>query len=152
MHVFRLCRRKYATPLSGKGAALKGARWNSPGIELMYTAGNRSLAMAEVAVHMTVAMLPDDYVMLTLDVPDGLVIEKIAMSDLPADWKDFPHPPSTQQFGDRFVPGNKSCVLQVPSAVSQGDVNFLVNPNHKDFEKITVVLIEDFPFDHRIFR
>ena len=38
------------------------------GIELVYTATNRSLAMSEVAVRLTMATLPDDYVMLTIHV------------------------------------------------------------------------------------
>ncbi|MFY7847815.1 MAG: RES family NAD+ phosphorylase, partial [Bacteroidia bacterium] len=70
MEVYRLAREAYALPLSGLGAAIKGARWNSAGVELFYTAMNRSLAMAEVAVHFTLATLPDDYVMMTLDIPD----------------------------------------------------------------------------------
>ena len=53
MEVFRLTRSKFSNILSGKGAAEKGARWNSMGMELIYTAANRSLAMAEVAVHFT---------------------------------------------------------------------------------------------------
>ena len=44
-----LAREKFAGSLSGKGAAISGARWNSVGIEMIYTAANRSLAMAEVA-------------------------------------------------------------------------------------------------------
>ena len=55
MEVYRLTRQKFASRLSGKGAAIKGARWNSPGVEIVYTAVNRSLAMAEVAVHFTLA-------------------------------------------------------------------------------------------------
>ena len=53
MKVFRISRGKYATPLSGEGAAKYGARWNPVGIALIYTAQNRALAMAEVAVHHT---------------------------------------------------------------------------------------------------
>ena len=66
MQAFRLSREKFASPLSGKGAAIKGARWNSIGVELIYTASNRSLAMAEVAVHFTLATIPDDYMMVTI--------------------------------------------------------------------------------------
>jgi len=53
MEVYRLAQARYAKDLTGKGAAAKGARWNSPGEELLYTAQNRSLAMAEIAVHFT---------------------------------------------------------------------------------------------------
>ncbi len=73
MEVFRLSRAKYATQLSGFGASLKGARWNSRGTEIIYTAQNRSLAMAEIAVHFSLSMLPRDYRMLTIHVPTALL-------------------------------------------------------------------------------
>ena len=151
MEVFRLSREKYATPLSGKGSAIKGARWNSIGIELIYTAKNRSLAMAEVAVHFTLATLPGDYMMMTITIPDNIVTKQIQEADLPTDWKEFPHPGSTQKVGDDFVAENKYCVLMVPSVVTQGDFNVLINPNHKDFSRIRITKIEKFPFDKRIF-
>jgi RES domain-containing protein len=152
MEVFRLSREKYAEPLSGKGAALKGARWNSVGVDLIYTASNRSLAMAEVAVHLTLATIPDDYVILTIYLPDDISIQKLNTTDLPANWNSFPHPISTQAIGDRFSAENKYCVLQIPSAVTQGDHNLLINPNHPEFSKIKIVEIKKFPFDRRIFR
>lgn len=152
MEVFRLSRKKFATSLSGKGAALKGARWNSVGVELIYTAANRSLAMAEVAVHFTLATLPDDYVMMTLFIPDDISLVKLNVSDLPIDWNLFPHPASTQIIGDKFVADNKACVLQIPSVVTFGDFNFLINPNHRDFAGIKILDVVDFPFDRRIFK
>lgn len=152
MEVFRLSRERYAIPLSGKGAAIKGARWNSTGVELIYTAKNRSLAMAEVAVHFTMATLPDDYMMICINIPDDIAVKELPESDLPPNWKDFPHPVSTQKFGDEFVRENKYCVLMVPSVVTKGDFNMLINPNHKDFAKIEITAIEKFPFDKRIFK
>jgi len=152
MEAFRLSREKYAAPLSGKGAAIKGARWNSVGVELIYTASNRSLAMAEVAVHLTLATVPKDYVMLTIYLPDDVSLQKLTVADLPDCWNAFPHPNSTQAVGDRFISDNKCCVLQIPSAVTQGDFNLLVNPYHSEFSKIKIVEIEKFPFDERIFK
>ena len=152
MGAFRLSREKFASILPGKGAAIKGARWNSIGVELIYCASNRSLAMAEVAVHLTLATLPDDYVMITLFLPDNISIQKLNPSDMPSNWNTFPHSASTQVFGDRFVAENKFCVLQVPSAVTQGDFNFLINPYHSEYSGIHVVNAEKFPFDRRIFK
>lgn len=152
MEVFRLAREKYATSLSGKGAALKGARWNSIGIELIYTAKNRSLAMAEVAVHFTLATLPEDYMMITIDIPDEIETKQIEEVDLPMAWRDFPHPISTQKIGDDFVAENKFGVLIIPSVVTKGDFNVLLNPHHKDFRQITITKIEKFPFDKRILK
>jgi RES domain-containing protein len=128
MELFRLSREIYADSLSGKGAAKKGARWNSPGVEVIYLAANRSLAMAEVAVHLTIATLPNDFMMLTIFVPDEISVKKITIAELPEYWNIFPHGTGTQLVGDDFIKEDKYCLLQVPSAVTQGDYNFLVNP------------------------
>jgi RES domain-containing protein len=152
MEVYRLSREIFAHTLSGKGAALKGARWNSIGVELIYTAGNRSLAMAEIAVHFTLATLPPDYVMSTIFIPSGISLKKINTAHLPLDWNTFPHSLSTQAIGDKFVGDGDYCVLQVPSAVTQGDYNLLINPNHPEFKGIKIIEIEKFPFDKRIFK
>lgn len=152
MEVYRLVREKFSDTLSGKGAALKGARWNSMGIELIYTAQNRSLAMAEIAVYLTLATLPGDYVMLTIFIPDNISLQKFDIDHLPENWDIFPHTPLTQAIGDSFVAENKYCLLQVPSAIIHGDHNILINPNHPEFKKIKVIATDKFPFDKRIFK
>ena len=152
MEAYRLSRERYASKLSGKGAAMKGARWNSIGVEMIYTASNRSLAMAEVAVHFTLATLPDDYMMITIFIPDNISLLKCNVSDLPSDWNTFPHPNSTQIIGDNFIAENKFCVLQIPSVVTQGDYNLLINPRHKEFDSIKIIAANKFPFDKRIFK
>lgn len=151
MEVYRLSRKKYARPLSGKGAAMKGARRNSAGFELIYTASNRSLAMAEVAVHLTLATIPDDYVTQTIYLPDDISMEKLTRSELPRNWNTFPHPTSTQAIGNRFTSDNKFCVLRIPSAAARGDYNLLINPHHKEFAKVRIARVEKFSFDKRIF-
>jgi len=152
MEVYRLSRKKFADNLSGKGSALNGARWNSVGVELIYSASNRSLAMAEIAVHLTLATIPSDYKMITIFIPDDISIQKINVSDLPPDWNTFPHPFTTQVIGDKFVAEKKSCIIHVPSAVTKGDYNILINPNHPEFSKIKIINIDNFPFDERIFK
>lgn len=152
MEVYRLSREKYAYTLSGYGASIKGARWNSMGVEMIYTAMNRSLAMAEVAVHLSWASLPTDYMMLTIEIPNELAIQEVQPYELPKGWNIFPHPKSTQSIGDKFVFENKVCLLKVPSVVTQGDYNLLINPRHADFSKIRISRREQFPFDSRLFQ
>jgi len=152
MEVYRLLREKFSTPLSGIGAALKGARWNSVGIEMIYTAANRSLTMAEVAVHFSISTIPEDYVMITIFIPDDISMKKISISELPPNWNSFPHPQSNQVVGDKFVLENKYCVMQIPSSVTQGDFNLLINPNHVDFKRISIIDIRNFSFDQRLFK
>jgi RES domain-containing protein len=152
MEVFRLSSSRWSKTLSGKGAALKGARWNSPGTEIIYTSSNRSLAMAEVAVHFTLATLPDDYIMTTIFIPDDVSFKAIQEKNLPKDWNSFPYGSTTQSFGDEFINQNKYCILKIPSAVTRGDFNILINPAHPEFKKIRIIQTEPFPYDLRIFK
>lgn len=151
MKVFRLTRSKYSDDFSGRGAAISGARWNSRGTEIIYTSESRALAMAEVAVHLSLNELPDDYLMLEITIPDSMVFApEIDLATLPVDWKQFPPSISTQQIGDRFVEANEHCVLRVPSAIVKGDFNILINPQHADFFQIGITGTDDFPFDRRL--
>lgn len=152
MKVFRLSRKKYANELSGKGASLSANRWNSKGTEIIYCASSRALAMAEVAVHLNLALIPNDYLMLEIHIPDSIKIQKIDQSDLPSGWDLFPHILPTQKIGDDFMRQNNYCVLSIPSAVVKGDVNYLLNPFHKDFKGIEIVNSYGFSFDQRLFK
>ena len=152
MRVFRLSKRKYSKELNGKGAAKSGNRWNSKGTEIIYTAESRALAMAEVAVHLTLATLPSDYVMIEIEIPDNIIIKEIILKELDEDWNNHPPSSNTQKSGDEFIDSIKECLLKVPSAVVQGDSNYLINPYHTDFKKIKIIEITDFPFDKRIFK
>ena len=151
MKVFRLSRKKYSEELSGKGASYSGNRWNSKNTEMIYCASNRALAMAEVAVHLNLALLPNDYLMLEIDIPDSIIIDKIDEKNLPPDWNIFPYIQATQQIGDLFINQSKFCLLRVPSAVVKGDFNFLINPFHSDFKHIKISNSYNFPFDKRLF-
>ena len=112
MKLFRLTRKQYATELSGKGAAKFGNRWNSKGTEMIYTAESRALAMAEVLVHLNLATLPSNFMMMEIDVLDSVSIKKIELKDLPKYWNV--HPPSsiTQKIGDEFILVREVCILK----------------------------------------
>lgn len=151
MEVFRLVKSEFVGKLTGKGAAIKGGRWNSIGIEMIYTAGNRSLAMAEVAVHFSLGTLPSNFKMMTIEIPSTVSVMSLSEKKLPEGWNSFPSPVNTRQFGDRFILENGVAVLKVPSVVTPGDFNYLINPFHKDMSKIRIVSVEDFLFDKRLF-
>ncbi|MDI1318283.1 RES family NAD+ phosphorylase [Flavobacterium sp.] len=152
MEVFRLQNSKYPLELSGKGAATFGARWNSKGTEIIYTAHGRCLAMAEVVVHLSLAMLPKGFKMTTILIPDDVEIYTFEVKKLPLGWNVFPELNETQLIGDFFIQQMKHVVMKVPSAVVKGDFNYLLNPFHADFNKIIIASQEDFPFDKRIFK
>jgi len=71
---------------------------------------------------------------------------------MPKDWNAYPYISETQSFGDEFINENKFCLLKIPSSVTKGDFNILINPFHPDFKRIKILQIEPFPFDKRIFK
>lgn len=152
MVVFRQARERCKDDLSGRGAALRGGRWNLIGTEIIYTSESHSLAMAEILVHHKLDSLKPDYFMLTMHIPDRIEITQVLSSKLPNNnWNNFPHLPATQKLGDQFIEENKYAVMKVPSAVTKGDHNSLVNPYHKDFDQIEILDAEEFLFDQRLF-
>lgn len=152
MIVYRLAKKKFCNDLSGRGAELAGGRWNSKGVAMLYTSQSRALCLAEIAVNLPIGIVPDDYYLVEIEFPDSASILKLNLKELKSDWNSFPHSSETQQLGDDFVFKSKSLVLQVPSAVVQGDFNFLINPKHPEFYKITINNTERFSFDERLFK
>lgn len=148
MIVYRLSKSVYANDLSGKGAELVGGRWNSRGNAILYTSQSIALCVTEIAVHVPLGILPKDYDLIHIEIPDDNILE---VKRLPKDWQTFPHADSTQKIGDKFLKDKKYLVLKVPSAAVQGEFNFLVNPGHPDFDKVKIKKKEKFSFDERLF-
>jgi RES domain-containing protein len=149
--VFRLTRRPYAAnPFDGQGAFLFGERWSRPGTRLVYTAEHLSLAMLEYLAHLDPNNVPEDLVLASAEIPEGLSTVRVRDSDLPPHWRHFPAPPELSNIGDRFVQEGKSAVLVVPSALAREESNWLLNPKHPDFGKIKILPRVDFSFDTRL--
>lgn len=151
MKVFRLAKEKYADDLSGKGAELAGARWNSKRIPMLYTSQSRALCLVEIAVHVPVGNIPTDYFLVEIEIPDEVEITIVEEETLQPDWNSLPHSQYTQNIGNIFISQNEFLVMRVPSAVVQGDYNYLVNPRHNSFNQINVVSKSPITFDERLF-
>lgn len=148
MIVYRLSRKSYSADLSGKGAELSGGRWNSKGVAMIYTGQNVSLCMVEVAVHLPFGIVPVDYELITIEIPDN-EIQELELNDF--DWKSPQTMEITQALGDEFVRKSEKLVLKVPSAVIQNEFNFLINPKHPKIKKLKIKSIVSFAFDKRLF-
>ncbi|PLW92984.1 MAG: RES superfamily protein [Marinilabiliales bacterium] len=152
MKVYRLSKERYCRDLSGKGAELAGGRWNSRGTAMVYTSSSRALCMAEVAVHFPLGITPRNYYLTTIEIGKKAKISVVNPEELSSDWNTFPHAHFTQEIGDQFIKDSEFLVLKVPSAVVQGDFNFLINPHHKDTRQIKIIKTEEFSFDKRLFK
>jgi RES domain-containing protein len=151
MIVYRLSKQAFINDLSGYGAEKTGGRWNSKGIPVLYTAASRALAVVEIAVHVPFGIVPVNYFLATIDIPDTDIL-KLDLKELPSHWNKYPFIRNTQVIGNNFIRSNEHLVLQVPSATVDGDFNYLVNPRHPDFKKVKVKSIDPFVFDIRLFK
>lgn len=152
MRVFRLAKKRFCNDLSGRGAEIMGGRWNNKGTPLVYTSDSRALCTAEIAVRIPLGILPIDYWMIELDLPDSLKVFELKVKNLPMDWMSFPHSNSTQILGDKFVADQNFLIMRVPSAIVQGDSNYVLNPLHQDIKKVKIVKQVRFEFDERLFK
>jgi RES domain-containing protein len=149
MIVYRLSKGKYHRDLSGKGAEMYGGRWNSKGTALLYTSQSRALTFAELSMHIPLGVVPKDYFLITIEIPETANILELPEADLPANWRSNPHLDSTQQIGDKFATALKYLVLRVPSAVVPQDFNYLLNPSHPMMKEVRISDVEPFEFDSR---
>jgi RES domain-containing protein len=151
MIVFRLCKREYRKDLSGGGAWRFGGRWNSKGTFMVYTGETRALCSTEIAVHSPYGIIPEDHFMVSIEIPNTIKIKELPIDELPYEWNHFPQQEETQKTGDAFVEEGKYLILKVPSATIQGEHNYLMNPNHPDMKRVSVIQVEPFTFDKRLF-
>jgi RES domain-containing protein len=137
-----------AKAFDGEGARLNGGRWNSPGVRMIYASEHKSLAALEILVHVN-PRRPRPYTAFSLQWDDSLS-ERRTVAQLPADWRQSPPGASSAGIGDAWARQSRSAVLAVPSILIPEEWNFLLNPTHPDFRKITIGPPEAFAFDPRL--
>lgn len=150
MIIYRLAVESYKEDLSGAGAKIYGGRWNVPGFAAIYTAENISLAVLEILVNADKTNIPPGYFLLKLQVPDSLLFKLIPHQSLKEKWyNDFEY---TQFIGTNFLASGKEAVLKMPSAIVKEEYNYLLNPAHADFKKITIRETTHFDLDIRLLK
>ncbi|MDR3694253.1 RES family NAD+ phosphorylase [Mucilaginibacter sp.] len=149
MVLYRITRCIYAEDISGTGGRLYGGRWNSIGKPVVYLASSRALAVLEVLVHLQPLMIPDDYCLVEIEVPENSITQ-ILINDLPDNWKDISPPLALKQTGDEFLKKRDHLLMKVPSSIVPMEYNYLLNPLHPDIKKVKVLKKEPFDFDSRL--
>jgi RES domain-containing protein len=138
--IFRMHGAAY-TVFDTSGAAHRAGRWHLRGTRVVYAAQHVSLAALEALVHANSQVLPPKLI-TEIHVPDSLSIEHAA-------WMEMP---DSQSFGSEWVREGRTALLAVPSiVVQQMELNFVLNPAHPDFKKITHGDARSFAFDGRFF-
>jgi len=148
---YRIVQARYAaTAFDGEGARLNGGRWNSVGTSMIYTSSSLSLATLEMLVHTEdISVIYGRYVVIPVAF-DASLVQQIEAEALPAGWNAPQLIAETQLLGDKWIAGKSSAVLEVPSAVTENEANYLLNPAHSDFARISIGAILEFKPDLRL--
>ena len=149
MIVYRLASSAYKNDMSGNGAKIYGGRWNPVGFPILYCTENISLAVLEILIRTDKHIVPRNYYLVKLNIPDTAKTITINRSNFGADWKeDIGY---TQWLGAEFIKNSQAPVLKIPSAIVDEEHNFICNPAHTDFHKIKIVSSKKFEFDKRLY-
>jgi RES domain-containing protein len=146
---FRIAKKRYARqPLAGQGGLEVGGRWHHKGTPIIYCAQSLSLAALEFFVHFgkradTIALIS-----IAIDIPTEL-IESLSHGKLPKNWREVPAPAATAELGAEWIRHGRSAVLRVPSVLSPGECNYLINPAHPKCKRIRTRPPAVFSFDAR---
>lgn len=111
---------------------------------MVYTASAPSLALLELLVHLDLdlALLPDDYRLLSIEIPDISAIE--SLSETPRS------PLACTALGDDFLNRSAALAFSVPSVIVPQERNLLINPSHQDALAVSIRSNDAFPIDTRL--
>ena len=150
MKLFRIASRRFPI-FDGTGAYHHGARWNSPGLRVIYASTSLSGARIEVLVHSGRASPPTNHGYVEIDVPGDIGIETVGVSALPPHWDAVPDRRAGRPVGDNWLKSRTSLLLRVPSVASGNDFNVLINQDHDDFLRLRVSPEVSLTWDARLF-
>jgi RES domain-containing protein len=117
----------------------------------VYTSASLSLAALELLAHLTRDIeTPPDLVAIAAEIPDRVRVTRIAIDELPVNWRRAPASPALAAIGARWIRDATTAVLAVPSAIIPEETNYLLNPRHPQFATIRVRRSQPFVFDPRL--
>lgn len=97
-----------------------------------------------------VFLAPAKLVAVAAELPAGLDIRALRVSDLPREWQTYPAPGRLKDLGTDWIRSGASPALAVPSAVIPREWNLLLHLTHPDFPKIRLRKPEPFSFNPKM--
>lgn len=130
------------------GSTIAPGRWNTATTPVLYTCEHYSTAMLEKLVRGS-GLLPPNQHYIEISIPNGITYEVLDPATLRG-W-DAPTPTASKRFGAKWQQSQRSLLLVVPSVVARIERNFLLNPDHPEFSRVTHGLHQPVWWDLRLF-
>jgi RES domain-containing protein len=150
MRVFRigvaLFARTRKQAFSGQGGLYTSARWHTAGHPIIYTAQSLSLAALDILVRLKQTNDIQPFYAYSADIPEAFILKP---NSYPARWKS--RMAVSRSFGDAWLEAKTSPAILVPTVITPGEWNVLLNPLHPQFSVKWVTRGPDaYTFDARL--
>jgi RES domain-containing protein len=96
------------------------------------------------------ANVPDDLVLLAIELPDDVRREEVEAATLPVGWNQVAEHPACQDRGDAWLAAGASAALEAPSAPIPEERNVIINTRHPECARVVEVDRRPFVFDPRV--
>lgn len=147
MRVWRIVKSKRAaTAYDGQGARNEPGRWHDGDRRMVYASDSIALATLEMLAKTRMFEGLRGRVVVPADIPDDAIA---TAKNIPTDWKQFPHAPSTRAYGNAWYDARGNLALLVPSVVVPGS-NVLLDPTHPRANEIVVGEPIEHAFEKRL--
>jgi len=144
--------RQKTTAFTGQGCQYTSGRWHHLMVPIVYCSDSLALTALVSFVHFQENGKHIKFISFEVRIPASLILEIESITRLPKGWRSQPPKAITKKMGSDWVMSSVSAVLSVPSAIIPIGRNYLINPHHVDFQKITITKPERFSFDSRLWK
>jgi len=134
VRLYRITPEPYLQVFNGLGASYRdGARWNRPGLPVLYFALSPATALLEMGNYIpSPRLVPPSYRLGIYELADMAPVESLPAEQLPEQWSAYPYPAATQALGSAWLQAGRAVALLVPSAAVPAGLEpiAVVNPLH----------------------
>ena len=118
---------------------------------MIYTSQNIALACLETMVHLGgKEPLPMNRYLVRIDVPEEVWATASHFDHANnVGWDAVPQGKTSLDWGSVWIARGASCLARVPSVVVPEEFNVLINPLHKDRQKLKAVKLRKWGYDFR---
>jgi RES domain-containing protein len=94
-------------------------------------------------------VLPPNQHWIKITIPNGITYEPFSVAHMPS-WAD-PSATEAEAYGAAWQASKRTLLLLVPSVVARIEYNFVLNPEHPEYPKVTYGLPQPCWWDSRLF-
>ena len=123
-----------------------GGRWSPPGEACVYASLTPAGALLEYLAHLQ-GPPPEGLLLAGAEAPAGATLSELTE---PSTWRELPYRAEVQQVGADWLASGRSLALRVPSALSDGECNVLLNPGHAGYAAVQLRELRPIQVDPRL--